>query len=449
MRIEKTVNTQYRVMKADIENEFIRNSVKEDKIAGTGYLQPTVSPLLTEYILENTSKVNVCCDVLSEDVCLQEYLFKPFVEEIDTSLLERFWNKYNKYQLKLASYEYYSYGYGCLEVVMDNKGIPQRLEQFPSKTARIKKNKNSKGEDIFYAVQLTTAVQSQEIRFRLFDYLDKYDKEDNDLPVCLWIGGDNRNQFYSTPSWFSEHSKLLGKINLDLLNADNFNEGNQIGGILTFIGSPQRPNEEGLTPQQILQKQIRDAGTGNLVVYMESMDAEIPLSVDYIKISNDNWDYLQEYSKTVDNDTLACYRVPKTRLMDNAETESMNSHKSDSIWEIYTISLNYRQLPFEMLIRQFNKIMFNIDAEVEMNTPIFTDKKDTDLQNTVELFKNGLLTLGQAISRLESLLVDVDFSMIDYDAPFMNDRFKDGKLFGLETNEPSELDATLNKLLGL
>ena len=430
MKIEASINPNYSLMKSIATEDSQKQTVKLDYLTGTGYLKQAVSPNLTKYILDNSSKVDACCDVLSKDTSLQSYIFTPTHEGTDISKLEKFWNKRNKLQLSYAIYEEKSYGYGCCEIIFDDKtGEPTRLEQFPAKTACIKKKVNSKGQDVFYAIQRKPS--GNEIPLRLYHKLEDYDESDKDLPICLWIGGDNENEFYSTPKWFRESDNVLGKINLDILNAQNLDKGNPIGGVLTFIGPPQRPNATtGEFPEQTLRKQIKNAGTGNLVIYLESMDKKYPIDVNYTKISQDNWSYLINYAESIDKNVLSSYRVPKTRLMINDESESMNSHKSDSIWEIYVITLNYEQLPYELLIQEFNRLFFKIDAEVEMDTPMFTDKREIEIKNTIELFKNGLLTIGESIQKIQKLLPDIEFEEIDLHSELMNERFFNGNVLG-------------------
>ena len=118
----------------------------------------------------------------------------------------------------------------------------------------------------------------------------------------------------------------------------------------------------------------------------------------------------------------------------------MNSNKSDTIWEIYTISLNYEQYSNELLIEEFNNLFFDIDCPVEMETPIFTDKEQISLDNINKLFDKGLLTLGQAISALKLIKKDLDLDKVDVNAPCMNERFYNGNLLGIEDNSEPLMD---------
>ena len=145
------------------------------------------------------------------------------------------------------------------------------------------------------------------------------------------------------------------------------------------------------------QNQMADAGTGILTLDLESFNTEIPLEVQYVPISEQNYSYLSELADRCDDDILACFSIPKVRLMIDDVTESMNSNKSNTIYEIYTKSLENEQLPFEIEINKFNKKYFEYAGTVNIETPIFSDKKDVEINTILTLFNNGLITLGEAI----------------------------------------------------
>ena len=423
MRIRNEINPQYTLMKNTIKQDFDRTTVKMDYQKGGGFLRPEVSPVLTKYVVLNNGNLNKCTKVLAQDTVLQNFIFDTEKED-QRKILDNFWDKTNKYQFYLAVQERYQYGWGALEVITNEMNVPVSLIQFPSQTAVIKK----KGE-LYYAVQ--RGIQGGDKTLRLFDRLDTYPEEDNHLPICLWLGGGATHEFYDVPAWFPEANKVLAKINLDMLNGDQINNGNNIDGILNIFGPPQRPNVDGETPEDRLKKQIKETGTGTMVTYMESVSPDFPLKMGYVKISNDNWDYLQSFSESCDKALMSNYSIPKARLMIDDVTESMNSNKTETIWEIYTVSLNYEQYPNELIIREFNKIAFGIDADLEMEVPIFSDKKQIELQNIIQLFNSGLITVGQAIHAIEPLLPQIDFSKIDYDAPYMNERLYNGNVMGM------------------
>nr|DAR45145.1 MAG TPA: hypothetical protein [Caudoviricetes sp.] len=430
MKIEKNINPQFSMAKNLVDDYFEKDTVKLDYTKGSGYLQPIVSPYLTSYVVKRNGRLNKCTSVLSQDTVLQNYVFDT---EEDTQELEDFWNKYNKYQFYLATKERYQYGWGCCEILIEDN-LPKRLAQFPAKTACIKKE----NEDLYYAVQRN--IQGAEKKLRLMNRLDTYPDEDEKLPICLWLGGGATHEFYDLPAWYPDVDKILAKINLDMLNGEQINNGNTLDGVLLITGPPQRPDDKGVSPEENLRQQLKNAGTGSMVAYFETIDDEVPLNVDYTKISNDNWSYLEAFSESCDKALMSDYSIPKVRLMIDDVTESMNSNKSDTIWEIYTISLNYEQYSNELLIEEFNNLFFDIDCPVEMETPIFTDKEQISLDNINKLFDKGLLTLGQAISALKLIKKDLDLDKVDVNAPCMNERFYNGNLLGIEDNSEPLMD---------
>lgn len=429
MRIERTVNPNFEKMQKSVDEDFNRVTVKLD-YEQTGYLPPEVSPIITRYVVKKNGKLNKCSMVLAQDTVLQNYAYQTENEE-DIRILDDFWNKANKFQFYLAVKERYQYGWGALEILLDDEGKPKRIVQFPSYTAIIKKRDNR-----FYAVQ--RGINGADKELRLMQYLDTYPPEDDDLPICLWLGGGSTHEFYDMPVWFPDVDDILAKINISMLTGEQINNGNTIDGVLLISGQPQRENDDGLRPSDVLKSEIRNAGTGSLVVYLETFDNEVPMNIDYVKIGNDNWSYLESFSESCDKALLSNFSIPKVRMMIDDTTESMNSNKSDTIWEIYTISLNYEQFSNELIIREFNKTFFNIDVEVEMETPIFSDKEQTNIANLILLYNNGLITLSQALQQLKVMKPDLDFTDIDLDAPDMNTRFYNGNVLGIEDVETTD-----------
>ena len=61
---------------------------------------------------------------------------------------------------------------------------------------------------------------------------------------------------------------------------------------------------------------------------------------------------------------------------------------------------------------------------------MFTDKREIEIKNTIELFKNGLLTIGESIQKIQKLLPDIEFEEIDLHSELMNERFFNGNVLG-------------------
>ena len=122
-------------------------------------------------------------------------------------------------------------------------------------------------------------------------------------------------------------------------------------------------------------------------------------------------------------------------------TESMNSNKSDTIWQIYAISLNYEQYANELVVQDFDNIFFGLDFEVDMQIPIFSDKKQIEIETVMKLFNSALLTLGQAIVKVSAYYPDLHIDeYISKDNPLYNERYYNGNLLGFADTELTESD---------
>lgn len=442
MQIETKINPNYALMKSTIKksekSELDRlkelDSKKLDE-NNYGYIYPPVSPILTDYILKHNGRLRTCTEVLAEDTILQDYVFKNINgDNVHDETLLHFWNKRNKYNFYLAVAQKYQYGYDACEITFRNCE-PYYLTQIPAKTLVIQK-----ANDTYYAVQMNF---NQEIKkFRIYDLLDTYTKEDEELAIVLWLGGSSDYRFYDVPKWYSDKDTALGRINLNILNAEQINNGNNVTGILNITGPPQRPNPvTNKTVEQQLREQMKRTGTGVMVTYLETPDSKFPLNFEFVKISNDNWQYLENYSKYADELFLSNYRIPKVRLMIDDVTESMNSNKSDTIWQIYAISLNYEQYANELVVQDFDNIFFGLDFEVDMQIPIFSDKKQIEIETVMKLFNSALLTLGQAIVKVSEYYPDLHIDeYISKDNPLYNERYYNGNLLGFADTELTESD---------
>lgn len=447
MKIKTEINPNYALVKAHIDAKETVTSVESKKLDENqfGYIYPPVSVYVTDYVLKNNGRLRNCTEVLAQDTILQDYQFKTDSgdnEHLET--LSNFWDKRNKYNLYLAVTERYQYGYGVCEISFNEEYKPVLLTQIPAKTMVIQKE-----NDKYYAVQLN--MNNSIKRFKIYNCLEMYDESDSDLGTVLWLGGGTTHRFYDVPIWYADSDIILGKINLNILNAQQINEGNNISGILNITGPPQRPNPQtGKTVETQIREQMKSTGLGVLVSYLETTNKDFPLNFDFIQISNDNWQYLENFSKTADDVLMSNYNIPKVRLMIDDTTESMNSNKSDTIWQIYAISLNYEQYSNELIIQEFNAIFFDLDYEVDMSIPIFSDKRQIELTTVISLFNSGLLTLGQAIVKVSEfypeLKIDENISM---DNPLFNERYFNGNLLGMAEYEDSTGEDEVNAIMDL
>ena len=111
----------------------------------------------------------------------------------------------------------------------------------------------------------------------------------------------------------------------------------------------------------------------------------------------------------------------------------MNSNKSDVIYEVYTKSLENEQMPFEIQIDKFNLKYFNYRARCNIETPIFSDKKEIEVDMILRLFNNGITTLGETVKAISVLYPNLNLEYNENNPIFL-DRFYNGNLLGIEPN---------------
>ena len=194
--------------------------------------------------------------------------------------------------------------------------------------------------------------------------------------------------------------------------------------------------------QDTLQEQMNNAGTGIMTLHLQQLTAELPLNVQYIPITESNYDYLQKLAEDCDNSILRLFKVPKVRLMIDDVKESMNSNKTDAIWEIYTKELISLQKVYEGIIYEFNSKYFRTETIVDIETPIFSDKKQIELTTAKDLFNNGLLTLNQTLMIVKNYYPDLD---IEAD-PINDGRYYNGQILGMANYEEEVTNQDLEEL---
>ena len=137
------------------------------------------------------------------------------------------------------------------------------------------------------------------------------------------------------------------------------------------------------------------------------------MKLDYVSLANTNHSYLTDLRTDCEDAVLNDYNIPKVRLMINDEKESMNSTKTQSIWEIYTLNLKTEQRPFIIFIKELIYELYSIPVNVEIATPIFTSRRKSEIKIISQAWNDGALTLKQFIEGLSEYLEVVDLS--DYD----------------------------------
>ena len=91
----------------------------------------------------------------------------------------------------------------------------------------------------------------------------------------------------------------------------------------------------------------------------------------------------------------------------------MNSDKTKSIWEIYTLNLQNEQKTPKQFIRKLIIDLYNIKVNVDISTPIFSDRREIEVNLISQVWNDGALTLKQYITALADYIETIDLN--DYD----------------------------------
>ena len=132
--------------------------------------------------------------------------------------------------------------------------------------------------------------------------------------------------------------------------------------------------------------------------------------MEYINLSNNNWDYLKNIYDTNEQDVLECFFIPNERLLNNESKESMNSNKSQILWNIYLRSIQNIQKDFLHFMKQFNKFYFKTDEEINIALPTFEDATSLVIANVKELLNLGLMSKNEAIEYINKQNIDIQLS---------------------------------------
>lgn len=432
------INPEYEIQKRQIQTTKTATTTKQHDQKNYTRIDPLVPVSLAKNLILSNDLLSTCIETLAQDIILNEINIINEEGTIPTAAITGFWNPETIYEFYLAVQDRTGYGYAALEIITNNDNIPIGLKQISAETITITVEKNRYSNTQSYYALYNNG--SEHIKMKLSRFT--YTPEDDDLPTVLWLGGGRFSDFYDMPCWIPAFNKISADALLDELNAKKINEGNLISGVLTVISPPMTKTEinkegevtETTGKQQIqntLKEQIEQAGTGWMVLHLEQLTAELPLNVQYIPITEQNYDYLLKLAEDCDNSILRLFKVPKVRLMIDDIKESMNSNKTDAIWEIYTKELISQQRVYEGIIDKFNAKYFREYTLSDIEVPIFSDKKQIETQNTILLFNNGLLTLNQAITNLQKYYPDLELEEDN-----LNDgRYYNGQLLGMVNYE--------------
>ena len=411
VRVEKSVANNLR--SADY---FIAES---QDTATTGVeLKPPVPMADCKYVFDNSSYVAKCCRILAKDIILNEITLTSTSEENDSAVVKIQENLVeNIVELYNMLIDYYYAGIGAVEYAHGKHRFS--LRQIPINTCTIIRAKIGADEVYLLKQKINTTVNYFKIMGE--DYPPLFSHfEGKEVGECAIIGGDNFYQFFATPLWVQERDKIFTEIAISSKNYNTISNGNIATGILNVNLEPQlvKPtvfDEEGKPVQtksreDTIAEELMNTDSGIAVVFTES---NRQINFDFINIENSNYEYLENLQEQAEQSVLNCYNIPLARLMINTEKESMNSNKTQSIWEIYTLDLRTEQSKIKEFIRELIDDLYSIDVIVDIEVPIFSDRREIEINNILAEWNAGVLNLRQTIEALAEYTSIIDLN--DYD----------------------------------
>ena len=418
------------IQKSIAENLRNKNVFQSEtkEVAETGVeLKPPISMRDCLYVFQNSSHVAKCCRILSADIIYNEIsltfdnLDEPSEKEINQ--LQTI-NKYlldNIDELFYLANDYYYAGWAALEYTWDNTKF--KLKQIPIHTCKVIRDK-IQGQEVFILKQ---QINSKNHFFKIMgeSYPDNFVYYQNEkLGYASLLGGDNIYQFFSLPKWIQDYNEILTEIAISANDYKTISNGNISSGVLNINLEPQLkppikydengniiPPEKVKSREDIISEELQSANTGTAVIFTES---NRQVNLDYVSLANSNHSYLSDLGTKCQQAVLNDYNIPLVRLMINTDKESMNSDKTKSIWEIYTLNLKNEQKPFKQFIRELIQDLYGISVEVNITTPIFSDRREIEVNLISQAWNDGILTLKQTITGLADYLDVIDLNEYDF-----------------------------------
>ena len=382
-------------------------------------LKPPVPMADCKYVFDNSSYVAKCCRVLAKDIILNEITLTSDSAENDTvvakiqdNLVENIVELYN------MLIDYYYAGIGAVEYAFGKHRFS--LKQIPINTCKIVRVRIDGAEHYLLKQQIQANVSYFKIMGEEYPPLFSH-FEGKPLGECAILGGDNFYEFFATPLWVQERDKIFTEIAISSRNYQTISSGNIATGILNVNLEPQmvKPVEfdENGDPVQtksredIIAEELTNTDSGIAVVFTES---NRPIQFDFTNIENNNYEYLENLQEKAEQSVLNCYNIPLARLMINTEKESMNSNKTQSIWEIYTLDLKTEQSKIKEFIRELVLELYSIPVEVDIEVPIFSDRREIEIGNILAEWNAGVLNLRQTIEALAEYTSIIDLNEYDW-----------------------------------
>lgn len=408
----------------NLKNKNLFQSENKDTASAVSELKPPIPMEACLYVFQNSSHVQKSCRILAADVIYNDItltldtLEEPSEHEINQV------NTINKYlldntdELYNLAVDYYYAGWAAMEYVWNNTRFT--MKQIPIHTCKVIKDAIH-GTEVYLLKQF---INGKTKFFKIMgeEYPDGFIHYNNvKLGYASLIGGDNIYRFFSLPRWIGDYNEILTEIAISTNDYKTVSKGNISSGILNINLEPQLAPpieyDENNNPvkvksrQEVISEELQSAAGGTAVIFTES---NRPVTLDYVDLTNKNSSYLKELKGDCRDAVLNDYNIPLVRLMINTDKESMNSNKTNSIWQIYNLNLKNEQKPFKQYIREFIEDLYSILVNVDMTTPIFSDLRETEVQLLTNTWDAGALTLKQYITGLSEYIAVIDLNEYDF-----------------------------------
>lgn len=432
----------------NLKNKDTFKSVNTDTASNTVELKPPVPMTTCLYVFKNSSHVAKCSRILAADVAYNNITltYDDLNEHSDAEINQlRQINDFvedNTDELYNLLVDYNYAGWCAMEYTWNNTRF--NLQQIPIHSCSVLKVKLPETE--VYLLQQKINSTTKYFKIMGETYPTNFNTYANQpLGNAALIGGDNIYQFFSLPRWIQDYDEILTDIAISKADYKTVSNGNISNGILNINLEPQLPKpvqyDENNQPikeksrEEVITDELQSSNGGTAVIFTES---NRPVQLDYVGLSNNNHNYLTDLKTNCQDTVLNDYNIPKIRLMINTDKESMNSDKTKSIWEIYTLNLRNEQKPFRLFIKELIKDLYNLDINVEVATPIFTDRRETETKLLIDIWNAGAITLKQLITGLSNFLDYIDLN--DYDFTINPEIWDYRKIEGLnDSMSPDDL----------
>lgn len=408
----------------NLKNKDIIQTINKDTAENSIELHPPISMQNCLYVFQKSSHVAKSCRILAADIIYNEIaLTLDGIDEPTDHQVNQV-TKINDYlndnidELYYLAVDYYYAGWCAMEYTWNN--VEFKLQQIPIHSCKIIRIP-VQGSSVYLLKQ---QINSTTKYFKIMgeDYpVNFMEYEGIKLGYASLIGGDNIYQFFSLPKWIQDYEKILTEIAIAASDYKTVSNGNISSGVLNINMEPQvkKPLQydangnpvETKSREDIITEELQSANGGTAVIFTES---NRPMTLDYVSLANSNQSYLSDLSVKCQQAVLNDYNIPLVRLMINTEKESMNSDKTKSIWEIYTLNLKNEQKIFKLFIRELIQDLYSLEVNVEIATPIFSDRREIEINILGKAWNDGALTLQQYIEGLSEYISVIDLKEYDF-----------------------------------